>query len=347
MSLDDLFGRVVVINLDRDTDKWRTVRAEMERVGVRRYERLSATDGGSLTEEDKEGLATPACRRHCTDSMIGCADSHRRAWQACVDGGLPSLLVLEDDVVFDDGVAESARSAVGELPDDWSVLCLGCFTCHEGVVSRSEPYSEHLVRPRMVAGTHAYAVSRRGARQLLRAIPRAETHIDWSMTRHIGALQAFALASNSAFQRDMDQSNIVGKAPAALNLVLGQVRIGSEPLDGRTLGWILSENFSRVGWGRAGMNVNAWVTGVFTLGMLASLAPGVRGLGALVLAIAADAACAVVVEPAARCRKVAEEYAALVTAAAAGWGAGRATARALRSGRAQAAFPVPQTAGPA
>lgn len=332
--MDDLFGKVLVINLDRDADKWRAVQRELARTGTARYERLAATDGSALTAEQKTALTTPGCDAHCTTAMVGCADSHRRAWRACVDEALPSVLVLEDDVVFDDDVLEQTRMAFRELPDGWSLLLLGCFTCHEGIVARSKRYSEHLSRPAMIAGTHAYGVSQKGARELLAAIPRVDTHVDWSMSRHLSKLDAFSLSSNRAFQANMDQSNIAGKAPAGMNLLLGHVRIGSDPLDGRTVSWILSENFARVGWGDAGVNVNGWVTGAFSLGMLASLAPGARGLAALTLLVIVDAAAAAVLEPASRCRKVAQGYAALVGAAAAGWGTGRALSSALRYGRA-------------
>ena len=341
--MEDLFSKVVVINLDRDTEKWASVQQQLKKTGTGRYERLAATDGSVLTDADKKALATPVCAAHCTSAMIGCADSHRRAWQMCVDQALPSILVLEDDVVFDDGVLEDTRMAFRELPDDWSCILLGCFTCSEGIVVRSKPYSDHLTKPAMIAGTHAYGVSQRGARQLLDLIPRIETHIDWSMSRHLGELNTFSLATSQAFQANMDQSNIAGKAPAALNLLLSNVRIGSEPMDGRTVSWLMSENFSQLG----PVNVNAWVTGLFGLGMLASLAPGARGLAFLLIVLATDAACAAVLEPAARSRKVAEGYAALAGAAAAGWGAGRAMSSVLRSGRAVEASRGPSGAGPA
>lgn len=335
--MDDLLGKVVVINLDRDTDKWAAVKRELRKTGTERFERLPATDGNALSEEAKTDLTTPTCAAHCTSAMIGCAESHRRAWRMCVDEALPSILVLEDDVVFDPAVVDDLRMAFRELPDDWSLLLLGCFTCDEGLLVRSTPFSEHLARPAMIAGTHAYAVSRKGARELLRLIPRVNTHIDWTMSTHLGQLRAFSLRANRAHQADMDQSNIAGKAPAAANLLLSNVRIGSHPLDGRTVSWLLSENFARIGHGRWGVNVNAWVTGVFTLGMVASLAPGARGLGLLLLALAADAACAAALEPSARTRRVAEGYGALAGAAAAGWGAGRAISTALRTGRAAGA----------
>ena len=127
--MDDCFGKVVIINMHGQGDRLRQAAAQLEKTGTTRYERLPAVDGRDLSHIQKKALCTAYCRAMCTPSMIGCFLSHRKAWQKCVDEGLPSIMVVEDDVLFTDGAAAGVRTALKEVPPAWDLMLLGCFTC--------------------------------------------------------------------------------------------------------------------------------------------------------------------------------------------------------------------------
>ena len=106
--------QVLVVNLARRADKWRSVSARLRAAGFRNVQRLEAVDGRNLTWNEVRGvlsdraLATlgKAPRPHRTEDLkdirtlgaVGCYLSHLQAWQAVVELGLPRALVLEDDV---------------------------------------------------------------------------------------------------------------------------------------------------------------------------------------------------------------------------------------------------------
>lgn len=255
-----MFGGVVVINMAKEAARWEECSARLRATGTDVFERLEAVDGRKLSPGDKKELCTAYCRAVCTPAMAGCALSHMKAWRKCVDDGLPSLLVLEDDVLFTEDAVQGARKGMGELPPDYDVFLLNCFTCNSAETTtedasivrmlypnrHEEQYSSHLWRPTMVFGMHAYAVSQAGARRLLTLMPKAANHVDWELSRYLDELQAFALRPGVAYQTGMDTSSMGSKAPVFTNKVLSEVRLGSHAQDGRTLAWLCSEGWFRV-----------------------------------------------------------------------------------------------------
>ena len=121
--------------------------------------------------------------------------------------------VFEDDVILADNFTAMLHAAIDALPDDWDVLLLGAlgavhpsyyavnfghallaggcrwprgaraaFKNKEGLPD--DGVAIHV--PLRPFGTHAYALSERGARKLLAAAPRANYHVDvvaWGLRR--------------------------------------------------------------------------------------------------------------------------------------------------------------------
>ncbi|RYF02980.1 MAG: glycosyltransferase family 25 protein, partial [Deltaproteobacteria bacterium] len=180
-----------VINLDRDDQKLAKVARRLADVNIP-FERLPAVDGRRLQPEVTRRHCTPACATFCPPAAVGCFLSHKRAWQAVVDRGLPEAYVFEDDVAFHPGAVDVIAAARRELPPDFDVMLLGCFTCEEEMVveyllgvargvSPARTFSPHLTVPSQTFGSQAYLVSARGARRLLSALARMSATVDWQM----------------------------------------------------------------------------------------------------------------------------------------------------------------------
>lgn len=126
--------QTLVINLDRRNDRWEELQRRLLALNSSTYlsvKRLSATDGASdpipiadvaaninktkmlHVVEDffdvrlNEGVVGP--QQLLRDGERACAMSHLRAWRAIASGTQP-VLVLEDDVVFDDSFQEVLAS---------------------------------------------------------------------------------------------------------------------------------------------------------------------------------------------------------------------------------------------
>ena len=96
--------RLIVINLDHDTDRRARVERRLAELGLR-WERLSAVDGRRLDpcHEHLIDHDTNAARGlEFSPGAIGCWLSHRRAQRMVAEGVEPMALILEDDIAIAD-----------------------------------------------------------------------------------------------------------------------------------------------------------------------------------------------------------------------------------------------------
>jgi GR25 family glycosyltransferase involved in LPS biosynthesis len=199
---------ISIINLERDSTRWNRVDAEFTKKKVPRgqIQRLEAVYGKDLSKEDLEANASLAARLFCTLGTIGCYLSHRKFWEMVADGDSPYQIVFEDDVVLVENFYEQAQAMVQELEDhedtkdQWDVLLLGGLGCVNPDPREYGPYNipaffsggcrtprlvtEHCHVPKRPFGTHAYVLSQRGAKKLLKLAWKAAYHVDcviWGM----------------------------------------------------------------------------------------------------------------------------------------------------------------------
>ena len=88
-----------------------------------------------------------------TRGAYGCLQSHVRAVREARDAGAPSVLIFEDDAMFDPQFKEKFATFIEELPDDWDMLFLGA-------LHKDEPLrvTEHIARVTKANSTFAYAI---------------------------------------------------------------------------------------------------------------------------------------------------------------------------------------------
>jgi len=139
-----LFPLIICINLDRRLERWQRAQRAFAAHGIQPVRRFSASDGNEL--------ALPRDWIH-TPGAYGCLQSHLRAVREARDAGVSSVLIFEDDVVFDPQFKEKFATFIEELPDDWDMLFLGA-------LHKDEPLrlSEHIARITKANSTFAYAI---------------------------------------------------------------------------------------------------------------------------------------------------------------------------------------------
>ena len=115
-DVNEVFPHKVCINLDRDRDSWERLQAALTRHDILVVRRVSAVDGSRLE--------LPATWRHSAGAY-GCLLSHLQVVRDARKRGLPSLLILEDDVAFDPSFSEKFPVFVRGLPADWDMVFLG------------------------------------------------------------------------------------------------------------------------------------------------------------------------------------------------------------------------------
>jgi glycosyl transferase, family 25 len=143
-SLNDFFPHKVCINLDRRTDRWERMRARFAQHNIGPVTRFSALDGATLT--------SPA---HWNDfpGAYGCLRSHMAVIEQAREQRMPSVLIFEDDVVFDPGLNARFADHIRQLPSDWDMVYFGGI--HGAPPIR---ISDHVVKITHSLSTFAYAL---------------------------------------------------------------------------------------------------------------------------------------------------------------------------------------------
>lgn len=259
-----LFDTVFVINLDKDTEKMKRMDTTLRDLDIQ-YERVPGVNGKELSVEERTERSTKLCDTLCTNSTIGCASSHISVWKHVVKQRYSSALILEDDVVFTDDFKQVVEKAFKQLPDNWDIMYLGFLDAGYDALDYSEKVSPNLRIPKHCSGSHAYAVSARGAKKLCKLIPKATFHIDLVLSWNFKHLEVYTCYPLVAYQNDMASSNIGIKVPILLNK-LTNFRVYAHKLDGRTLSWYMSEPGLKLFHEK--LPVNLWFGIFFLLGYL-------------------------------------------------------------------------------
>jgi len=112
--------------------------------GIHSVRRFPALDGDSLK--------LPANWIH-TPGAYGCLRSHLQVVRKARRLGVPSVLIFEDDVVFDDQLEEKFSAGIEQLPPDWDMLFFGA-------LHRDEPVkvTDNIARITQAYSTYAYVV---------------------------------------------------------------------------------------------------------------------------------------------------------------------------------------------
>ncbi len=145
-DINQFFPYKVCINLDRRADRWQRVQQQFARHGIRDVIRSPAVDG--LTQQAPAGWTG-------TRGAYGCLLSHLKVVSNARDLGAASVLVFEDDVIFDEQLAEKFRVYIGQLPREWDLLYFGALHQEDPIA-----VTENVCRVQRAYSTYAYALNK-------------------------------------------------------------------------------------------------------------------------------------------------------------------------------------------
>jgi glycosyl transferase family 25 len=163
-----------IINLERRTDRKTHMLTEISKLDCDTYEFIPAVND--------------------PDPKVGCNLSHQYCIRLAKERDLDYVLILEDDVIFEDNVndiLEKALSAVHEY--EWNLLYLG------GNLKEEAFYmNEHLLHVTSVNTTHAYIIHKRFYDTVLE-LPTS-TIIDYHYRRLASTYNMYMCAPMVAYQ---------------------------------------------------------------------------------------------------------------------------------------------------
>lgn len=134
--LNEIFDRIVVINLDSRPDRLEQFDAQAKKFGIK-YERFQAVE------------ANPPK----LPPTWACKESHVAVIKQAVADNVKRLFIFEDDALFGAEFDTKFPLFYKELPEDWDMLYLGAWH----IVS--QPYKDGIVKMVESYSAHAYGIN--------------------------------------------------------------------------------------------------------------------------------------------------------------------------------------------
>ncbi len=178
--------RIVLISLERATQRRRRMAEEFARVGLD-YEIRAAVDARTLTDEDR-AFVDHAAREQLglhpvPDGSLACTLSERAAMHDLATNGPESIAVFEDDARFD-AELPAVLQALERQTHRFDIVKLARRNLRRPFIpSMSLPTGHRLGRVRFSDfGSEGYVITRVAARLLLERIPRMVRDLDHELS---------------------------------------------------------------------------------------------------------------------------------------------------------------------
>ncbi|MDH3579266.1 MAG: glycosyltransferase family 25 protein [Hyphomicrobiales bacterium] len=160
----------LVINLDRETDRYAHISREADRVGLS-VERIPGVDGLNVPAHLRPKFFAQSATVPASLLMpgeVGCYASHLLAYEHILEQGLDWALILEDDVRLSDDLVATVRDTFNRLPSGWDIVRLSSQPRRSVLIVDTLQTGRHLVRySKLPKQAGAQLVSASGARKLL------------------------------------------------------------------------------------------------------------------------------------------------------------------------------------
>ena len=208
---------VLVVSLPHALKRRKFMREQMAKLKID-YEFFDAVDGDKLSiayinkfkiKEGEQHISRPLSK-----GELGCAFSHLHVYEKMLAENIEKLIVLEDDVQLNDDFAVLINS-LSFMPLQWDLAYIGYLHWTPSAPlfgkniyplslweSRTIPLpaattsTKYRIGPFLIplAGTHAYAITKRGAEHLIQTIKSTPLHAADGMLERSRIKQRFAIA---------------------------------------------------------------------------------------------------------------------------------------------------------
>ena len=233
--MEKYVDNVYLINMDKDTERLEKVTKECKKFNIN-FERFCGIDPLKLSKKELNKYVTQTCQNICPNGIIGCGVSHMKIYEDALKNNYKNILVLEDDVYFDDELYEELNKAMTELPEDYDILYLGCFgicdkeqvynmdlnllfhlytnflrkcksTCKNECEKKLNNKYKYLHIPEFPLSAHGLIISNKGCRKLLNLIEKLNYHIDTTIALKSNELNIYITKKRLIYQTWNDSKN--------------------------------------------------------------------------------------------------------------------------------------------
>jgi GR25 family glycosyltransferase involved in LPS biosynthesis len=200
---------------------------------------INGVNGKQLTNEEINKNTIFMCSMFCPKSVIGIAMAHIKVWDTFLTTNKKNAIVFEDDVVFTKNFKKQFDIDMENVPSDFDIFYLGCIGCTNKINMytilgtgsnlinlNSGNVNKYINIPSIVFATHAYVISRKGAKKLLNYLKyKIAYHIDFEIQKLIrdNLINAYGLNKRIVYQTSTDDtvsSNMSSNHPIILTNLL-------------------------------------------------------------------------------------------------------------------------------
>ncbi len=148
--INTYFDKIYCINLEKRTDRLELCKQEFAKHNLN-VEYFKAIDGN--TYDTRNMIVNPNVEK----GNVGCVLSHLHIIIDAQKSNYKQILILEDDVIFDEDLNNKFEEYIKELPEDWDMLYFGGnHNFHTG--HKLDMKTEHIGKCNLTYTTHSYAI---------------------------------------------------------------------------------------------------------------------------------------------------------------------------------------------
>ena len=178
MKVNDYFDKVIVINLDRRTDRMEKLAPQLEKLDIK-YKRFSAVDGKKLD----------------IDPIVAGLQSHLQVMKQIAG---QRVLILEDDAQFVEDFNEKFEKVMQTLPEDWDIFYLGALVPKD--VGLIRMVNHHWGTQVLTTGSQAYCINPSRLEYFISKLEDYNSYIDIGLRDFAKDLKAYITQPNLVVQ---------------------------------------------------------------------------------------------------------------------------------------------------
>ena len=178
MKINEFFDKVVVINLDRRTDRMEKLDPQLKELEIQ-YKRFSAVDAKKLD----------------IDPVVAGLRSHLQVMKQIAG---QRVLILEDDAQFVEDFNEKFEKVMQTLPEDWDIFYLGALVPKD--VGLIRMVNRHWGIQVLTTGTQAYCINPSRLEYFISKLEDYNYYIDIGLRDFAKGLKAYITQPNLVVQ---------------------------------------------------------------------------------------------------------------------------------------------------
>jgi len=178
MKVNDFFDEVIVINLDRRTDRMEKLVPQLEKLDIQ-YKRFSAVDAKKLD----------------IDPVVAGLRSHLQVMKQIAG---QRVLILEDDALFVEDFNEKFEKVMQTLPEDWDIFYLGALVPKD--VGLIRMVNRHWGIQVLTTGSQAYCINPSRLEYFISKLEDYNYYIDIGLRDFAKGLKAYITQPNLVVQ---------------------------------------------------------------------------------------------------------------------------------------------------